>query len=155
MKLKAKQWHGIVESLTFLSIFLTCFLLMLQTSIKQESISKQGNCAYQNKRGFIGVLYDEATSDFDTFANGNENFNRRLYEHFVRPWMGPENYVISSTSIALGLAVLAIGSHEGHDGVFEEMINTMSLPCNAQHLKVDLMALKNQVRPYFNYLFFN
>ena len=58
---------------------------------------------------FAGFLYDDATSDFSTFAEGNDNFNRRLYEYFLRPRAASKTYVISPTSIALGLAVLAIG----------------------------------------------
>lgn len=103
-KIRAQQIHGIVESLTFLSIFLTCFFLILRTSIRQESISKDGICTYKNKRGFIGVLYDDVHSDFETFTIGNGHFHRRLYEYFLRP-RAPSSYVFSPTSIAIGLMI--------------------------------------------------
>ena len=84
----------------------------------KESIGKNGNCAYQNKRGFIGFLYDDSESNFGTFASGNENFNRRFYEHFLRP-RASKNFVVAPTAIALGLTVLAIGSQNNQDGVLQ------------------------------------
>ena len=57
-KLSARQIHGLIESLTIGSIFLTCFLLVLRTSIRTERISKQGKCAYKNKRGLVGMQHE-------------------------------------------------------------------------------------------------
>ena len=56
-KLNAKQTHGLIESLLFVSIILTCFFLVLRTSIRTENISKHGKCAYKNKRGLVGKIY--------------------------------------------------------------------------------------------------
>ena len=56
-KLSAKQTHGLIETLLFVSIILTCFFLVLRTSIRTENISKHGKCAYKNKRGLVGNGY--------------------------------------------------------------------------------------------------
>ena len=74
---------------------------------------------------FIGFLYDDVTSDFATFADGNDNFNRRLYEHFLRPRAASKSYVISPTAITLGLTVLAIGSQNETDGVLRQLSNAL------------------------------
>ena len=73
----------------------------------------------------IGFLYDDVTSDFATFADGNDNFNRRLYEHFLRPRAASKSYVISPTAITLGLTVLAIGSQNETDGVLRQLSNAL------------------------------
>ena len=99
---------------------------------------------------YVGFLFDEVTSDFDTFASGNDKFNRRLYEHFLRPRAASKSYVISPTSIALGLSVLAIGSQNNTDGVLRQLTNALSLPCNTQHLQQDLVHLKQKYAEYYH-----
>ena len=145
---RAKKIHATIETLVFSSIILTCIFLVLRTSIGQESISKEGTCAYQNKRGFIGVLYDDPKSDFNVFAQGNDDFLRRLFEHFLRP-RAPPNFVFSPTSIALNLAVLAIGSEVATDGVLQEITYSAAFPCNIDHLKQDLITLKSNFSQYY------
>ena len=49
MKLKAKRVHGIAEAVVFVTIFLTCFVLILLESIKHENITKEGSCIDSNK----------------------------------------------------------------------------------------------------------
>ena len=99
---KAKQIHGIIEALVFLTIFLTCFVLILRESIKHENIAKEGFCSDTHKGGLLGNLIDlkkNQTSDFMDFTSGSSLFLRRIYEHFLRP-RGPDNYVFSGTSFA-------------------------------------------------------
>ena len=99
---KAKQIHGIIEALVFLTIFLTCFVLILRESIKHENIAKEGFCSDTHKGGLLGNLIDlkkNQTSDFMDFTSGSCLFLRRIYEHFLRP-RGPDNYVFSGTSFA-------------------------------------------------------
>ena len=44
MRFKAKKIHGIVEALTFLSISVTCSIILLRTSLSQESLPKHSTC---------------------------------------------------------------------------------------------------------------
>ena len=47
--LKAKRIHGIAEAVVFVTIFLTCFVLILLESIKHENIAKEGSCIDTHK----------------------------------------------------------------------------------------------------------
>ena len=98
---KAKQIHGIIEAIVFLTIFLTCFVLILRESIKHENIAKEGFCTDTHKGSLLGnlIFKENQTSDFQDFTAGSSLFLRRIYEHFLRP-RGPENYVFSGTSFA-------------------------------------------------------
>ena len=99
---KAKQIHGIIEAVVFLTIFLTCFVLILRESIKHENIAKEGFCTNTHKGSFFGALIksDNNASDFMDFTTGSSVFLRRIYEHFLRP-RGPDNYVFSGTLFAI------------------------------------------------------
>ena len=98
---KAKQINGIIEAIVFLTIFLTCFVLILRESIKHENIAKEGFCTDTHKGSLLGnlIFKENRTSDFQDFTAGSSLFLRRIYEHFLRP-RGPVNYVFSGTSFA-------------------------------------------------------
>ena len=88
MRFKAKKIHGIVEALTFLSITITCIVLILRTSISQESLSKSSTCiGAGTAKGLINFIFDidsDDTGDFIQFSHGNEEFNRRTFEHILK-----------------------------------------------------------------------
>ena len=54
VRIKAKKIHGIVEAVTFISIILSCFFLVLKTSFLQESVSRDSSCI--GPRGFANGI---------------------------------------------------------------------------------------------------
>ena len=56
VRIKAKKIHGIVEAVTFISIILSCFFLVLKTSFLQESVSRDSSCI--GPRGFAKGIFN-------------------------------------------------------------------------------------------------
>ena len=56
VRIKAQKIHGIVEAVTFISIILSCFFLVLKTSFLQESVSRDSSCI--GPRGFANGIYN-------------------------------------------------------------------------------------------------
>ena len=48
------------------------------------------------------------------------------------------------------MAVLAIGSEKGNDGVLHELLYSASFPCNVDHLKQDLVTLKTNFSQFYS-----
>ena len=56
VRIKAQKIHGIVEAVTFISIILSCFFLVLKISFLQESVSRHSSCI--GPRGFASGIYN-------------------------------------------------------------------------------------------------
>ena len=145
VKIKAKKIHEILEAFTFIFIAITCSILVLRTSINQENLSKASTCV-GGGIGILKLILNSEQSDFSQFVHGNEEFNRRVYEHILRP-RDPDSFVFSPTLFAIPLMFLSLASKNGpNQSIVKEILDAASLPCNLNYLKQDLQTLINQVR---------
>ena len=79
VRIKAQKIHGIVEAVTFISIILSCFFLVLKTSFLQESVSRDSSCI--GPRGFANGIYNLFFEKDDAVEFFREiNFTKKFRE---------------------------------------------------------------------------
>lgn len=139
---KAKRVHGLLECLVFVGIFLVCFILVMQTSMQHQIISREGACSRGHANGLLYYIMDKELSDLESFANGVEELNQRMFEHILKPRVSGD-FVVSPALFSITLAFLALGGPE--NDISEEIINAASLPCDVDILKQDLIIISNKV----------
>ena len=90
------------------------------------------------------ILNREEEVDFSKFVLGNEEFNRRTFEHILKK-RAPDDFVFSPTLFVIPLIFLALGSQNGINEISKELLDATSLPCDFKHLQQHLKILLNQV----------
>jgi hypothetical protein len=119
--------------------------------MQKSSISKASSCTKGPKRGVVGIFNNEKKSDFVSFTKGNEEFNRRIFEHFFIP-RGSASFVFSPPLFALMMSFLALGGggQDSLDEVSDEIIDAISLPCDYLHLKQDIQRIRKEFSDEYN-----
>ena len=109
VRIKAQKIHGIVEAVTFISIILSCFFLVLKTSFLQESVSRDSSCI--GPRGFANGIYNLFFEKDDAVEFFREiNFTKIFREiDFTFANLTPKsvNYIIT-TNLSIECGFLSI-----------------------------------------------
>ena len=83
VRIKAQKIHGIVEAVTFISIILSCFFLVLKTSFLQESVSRDSSCI--GPRGFANGIYNLFFEKDDAVEFFVKSISRKFFVKLISP----------------------------------------------------------------------
>ena len=145
-----KQNKALAMNLTIAGLACTAlFILVGFVSQRIDPIQKQGSCIKEVFVLFPDLIgYHPNPDRVIMLAQGNEQFIKRIYEHYLKlDWVvSPDlSFSFSPMTVYLVLAFLGLQAQPDLDFGYEELKMGVAFPCSQSRLKTEVTKLLTQI----------